>query len=45
MDRLITREKLEDLVSEVPVAWLTQEPDEMTSHWILNESGDHEEDV
>lgn len=43
MDRLITREKLDDLVSEAPVDWLTQEPVEMTSHWLPNEFGINEE--
>ncbi|WP_171306386.1 hypothetical protein [Vibrio rotiferianus] len=43
MDRLATHEKIDDLVSEAIVDWLTQEPVEITSHWIPSEFGINEE--
>ncbi|ELV8721979.1 hypothetical protein QNE44_002117 [Vibrio harveyi] len=43
MDRLAVRENFDELQSDSPVDWLTQEPVEITSHWIPNEYGINEE--
>ncbi|EDP60319.1 hypothetical protein [Vibrio sp. AND4] len=43
MERLITRKKIDSLIPEVLVDWLTQVPTEITSLWIPNECGINEE--
>lgn len=34
MDVLIMAEKHDELLSDLPVEWLVQEPKEITSHWL-----------
>lgn len=34
MDVLIMAEKHDELLSDLPVEWLVQEPQEITSHWL-----------
>ncbi|HCG8566561.1 hypothetical protein [Vibrio parahaemolyticus] len=43
MDVLIMVEKHDELLSDLPVEWLVQEPQEITSHWLPNEFGINEE--
>ncbi|HGS4501030.1 TPA: hypothetical protein ACMDVD_000909 [Vibrio parahaemolyticus] len=35
--------KHDELLSDLPVEWLVQEPQEITSHWLPNEFGINEE--
>ncbi|MDF4255154.1 hypothetical protein P7M41_02170 [Vibrio parahaemolyticus] len=43
MDVLIMAEKHDELLPDLPVEWLVQEPQEITSHWLPNEFGINEE--
>ncbi|WP_274026737.1 hypothetical protein [Vibrio parahaemolyticus] len=43
MDVLIMAEKHDELLSDLPVEWLVQEPKEITSNWLPNEFGINEE--
>ena len=43
MDVLMVSEKYDELLSDAPLEWLVQVPNEMTSHWVPIEFGINEE--
>ncbi len=43
MDVIMVSEKYDELLSDTPLEWLVQVPNELTSHWIPTEFGINEE--